>query len=82
MVGAADAVKHVPAQRVAVCLYPDATGPASALLPMRLEPSTGSWSAQRPGSLAGQYYTSGTQAKSLQRALGVVEQLADFGRKG
>lgn len=32
--------------------------------------------------VAGQYYTSGTQAKSLQRALGVVEQLADFGRKG
>jgi len=32
--------------------------------------------------VGGQYYTSGTQAKSLQRALGVVEQLADFGRKG
>lgn len=32
--------------------------------------------------VAGQYYTSGTQAKSLQRALGVVEQLADFNRKG
>lgn len=32
--------------------------------------------------VAGQYYTSGTQAKSLQRALTVVEHLADFGRKG
>lgn len=32
--------------------------------------------------VGGQYFTSGTQAKSLQRALAVVEQLADFGRKG
>lgn len=32
--------------------------------------------------VAGRYYTSGTQAKSLQRALAVVEQLADTSRKG
>ena len=32
--------------------------------------------------VGGQYFTSGTQAKTLQRALAVVEQLADFGRKG
>jgi len=32
--------------------------------------------------VAGQYFTSGTQAKSLQRALSVVEYLAEPGRKG
>jgi thiol:disulfide interchange protein DsbA len=32
--------------------------------------------------VGGQYYTSGTQAKSLQRALTVVEHLAEAGRKG
>jgi thiol:disulfide interchange protein DsbA len=32
--------------------------------------------------VGGQYYTSGTQAKSLQRALTVVEHLAEAGRQG
>lgn len=45
------------AQRVSLCLYPDDRAPASARVPMRLDPATGTWAATGRGSLSGRYYT-------------------------
>ncbi len=44
------------AQRVAVCVYAQGTGPAQGLLPLRMDATTGVWSAVDPRKRVGQYY--------------------------
>ena len=45
------------ARRVSVCLYADATAPASASRAMQRDASTGAWSLSLPGARSGDYYT-------------------------
>jgi len=45
------------ARRVAVCLYPDANGQASAQHALVRDEATGAWSTSLPGARDGQYYT-------------------------
>ena len=44
------------AQQVAVCTYDSATGRASAVQDMKLDPRTGAWGAQVARDLSGSYY--------------------------
>ncbi len=44
------------AAQVSLCLYPDADAEARAVVPMRRDDATGSWSARLPGHLSGQAY--------------------------
>ncbi|RTL34317.1 MAG: DUF3372 domain-containing protein, partial [Burkholderiales bacterium] len=44
------------AQRVQLCLHPDAAGPARSVVAMNLDPSTGVWRAALPRDLSGQAY--------------------------
>ncbi|MBA5608244.1 DUF3372 domain-containing protein [Duganella sp. FT3S] len=44
------------ARQVAVCVYPNGSGAASAIVPMAFDAATGVWSASRPADLSGQYY--------------------------
>jgi len=44
------------ARQVAVCTYDSATGRASAVLDMKLDPRTGAWNAQVARDLSGSYY--------------------------
>jgi pullulanase-type alpha-1,6-glucosidase len=44
------------AQRVSLCLYPEAGGAASQMHPMKRDARNGTWSARLPRRLAGSYY--------------------------
>ncbi|MDT8998261.1 pullulanase-type alpha-1,6-glucosidase [Paucibacter sp. APW11] len=44
------------AQRVALCRYADAEGPALAVRPLRFDASTGAWHDEVDGDASGQYY--------------------------
>ena len=45
------------ARRVSLCLYPDATAPASSPKSLQRDAATGAWSLTLPGDRRGQYYT-------------------------
>ena len=61
------------AQRVLLFTYPDATGAAESVMDATLNPSTGIWSASRPGDLTGKTYRFGVEV--FVRGIGVVRNL-------